>query len=91
MASLDEVCAPRAERVTAPRTNEVVIFVAFFDMGLKLPSVQLVTCVLRLYGLELAQLTPYSFVKLGVFNWIMRSAGTSGEECLFMYLHDNQC
>lgn len=47
--------------------------------------------VLQLYGVELAQLTPNSLVKLAVFEWIMRSAGTCGEGCLFAYLHDKCC
>lgn len=60
-------------------------------MGLRLPSVELVACVLRLYGVELAQLAPNSPVKLRVFEWTMRSAETRGEVRLFAYLHDSWC
>lgn len=60
-----------------------MVFVTFFDIGLRIPCVELVSRVLRLYGVELAQLTPNSLMKLGVFEWILRSIGTSGEERLF--------
>ena len=50
--------------------------------------------VLQLYGVELAQLTPNSIVKLGVFEWMLRSARVAadgGEGRLFAYLHDGRC
>lgn len=65
VASLNVVHVPRSETMLKPRANEAIIFVAFFDMGLRLPSIEWVACVLRLYRVELAQLMPNSFVKLG--------------------------
>ena len=61
------------------------------NAGLRLPCVALVKDVLQLYGVELAQLTPNSIVKLGVFEWMLRAAGASGEGRLFAHLHDGRC
>ena len=83
-----------SEVVPAPQDDEAVIFSAFLDTGLRIPCVGLVSEVLRLYGVELAQLTPNSIVKLGVFEWMLRSAGVpaeGGEGRLFAYLHDGRC
>ena len=88
------VRAPGSETVPAPRDDEAVIFCAFLDAGLRIPCVDLVSTVLRLYGVELAQLTPNSIVKLGIFEWMLRSAGVAvegGEGRLFAYLHDGRC
>ena len=91
LESLAKVRAPGAEMVPAPRDDEAVVFVAFFDAGLRLPCVPLVSAVLQLFGVELAQLTPNSIVKLGVFEWMLRAAGARGEGRLFAYLHDGRC
>ena len=71
LESLEKVRAPGAETTPTPRGDEAVVFVACFDAGLRLPCIGLVKDVLRLYGVELAQLTPNSIVKLGVFEWMM--------------------
>ena len=39
LESLDKVRAPGRETVPAPRADEAVVFVAFFDAGLRLPCV----------------------------------------------------
>lgn len=91
LESLEKVRAPEQETVPAPRPDEAVVFVAFLDAGLRLLCVGLVSEVLQLYRVELAQLTPNSIVKLGVFEWILQSAGISGEGWLFAYLHDGRC
>ena len=89
-----QVRAPGSETVPAPRDDEAIIFCAFLDAGLRIPCVALVSSVLQLYGVELAQLTPNSVVKLGIFEWMLRSAGVAvdgGEGRLFAYLHDGRC
>ena len=88
LESLTKVRALGQETVPVSRPDEAVVFVAFLDAGLRLPCVGLVSEVLQLYKVELAQLTPNSIVNLGVFEWVLRSAGTSGEGRLFAYLHD---
>lgn len=54
VASLDVVCVPGSEMVLKPRSNGVVVFVAFFDVGPWLLSVELLARVLQLYRVELA-------------------------------------
>lgn len=73
------VRAPGSETVPAPRDDEAIIFSAFLDAGLRIPCVDLVSEVQRLYGVELAQVTPNSIVKLGIFEWMLRSAGVVAE------------
>lgn len=68
-----------------PQPGEAVVFVTFFNASLQIPCIELVSLVLQLYGVEL---DPNSLVKLGVFEWILRSTRTSGEGYLFAYLHD---
>lgn len=89
--SMEKVRAPRAKTVPEPREEEAVVFAVFFDASHRFPCVALVDQVLRLYHLELAQLTPNSILKLSIFEWILRSAGTSGEGRLFVYLLDGRC
>ena len=92
IARLEDVRAPGSEVVPVPQEDEAVLFVAFLDAGLRLPCASFVTEVLPLYGVTLAQLTPNSLVKLGVFEWALRSAGIGeGEGRLFAYLHDGRC
>ena len=92
LGNVDDARAPGAEVVPTPREDETILFVAFLDAGLRLPCAASVSTVLQLYGVDLAQLTPNSIVKLGVFEWVLRSAGASdGEGRLFAYLHDGRC
>lgn len=63
------------EMVPEPWEDEAMVFIAFFDTGLWIPSVRLVAGVLRLYGVELAQMIPNSIVWLGVFKWTLRARG----------------
>ena len=92
-----KVRAPGSETIPAPRDDEAILFIAFLDAGLQIPCDALVYEVLRLYNVELAQLTPNSIVKLGIFEWMLRSAdvvvegGEVGEGRLFAYLHDGRC
>ena len=92
LRSLDDVRAPGTEVVPSPREDETILFVAFLDAGLRLPCVAAVGNILQLYGVDVAQLTPNSIVRLGVFEWVLRSAGASDDNGrLFAYLHDGRC
>ena len=92
LANVDDARAPGSEAVPTPEEGETIMFVAFLDAGLRLPCAASVSKVLQLYGVDLAQLTPNSIVKLGVFEWVLRSAGAGdGEGRLFAYLHDGRC
>lgn len=90
LSSLYVMRAPRAETTPALRVDEAMVFVTFFDAGLRIPTVDLVAGVMRLYGVELAQLTLNSIVWLSVWEWMMRVAGTEGSVPLFAYLHDTR-
>nr|CCI55448.1 PH01B001E05.4 [Phyllostachys edulis] len=63
LESLAKVRAPRSETMPVPRSDEVVVFVAFLDAGLPIPCIELVFVVLWLYRVESAQLTPNSIPK----------------------------
>ena len=92
IGSLEDVRAPGAEVIPSPEEEETIVFVAYLDAGLRLPCVDTLHGVLQLYGVDLAQLTPNSIVKLGVFEWVLRSAGVGSSEArLFAYLHDGRC
>lgn len=88
MSNLDVVQAPGTTTVPEPRKDEAVVFAAFFNTGLWIPSVDLVAEVLRLYGVELAQLTPNSLVRLSIFEWALRSSAVEVSAKLFAYFHD---
>lgn len=90
LESLMKVCAPGTKTVPAPWSDEAMVFVAFFDSGLWILCVDLASVVFQLYGVELAQLTSNSVVKLGVFEWMLRAIGASDEGCLFAYLYDGR-
>lgn len=68
-----------------------MVFAMFFDAGLQIPWVTLVAEVLRLYGVELAQLTPNSLLRLSVFEWALRWSRAKVSANLFAYLHDARC
>lgn len=72
LENLVKARVPGMETVPVPWDKEAVVFVAYFDAGLRFPCVDLVADALRLYQVELGQLTPNSLVKLGVFEWELR-------------------
>ena len=81
----------RSETEPKPRALEAIVFVAFFDAGLRMHSVLFVGEVLRAYKLELAQLTPNAIVRLAVFAWAARTEGRYPSASLFATLHDACC
>ena len=81
----------RDETEPKPGAMEAIVFVAFFDAGLRMPSTLFVGEVLRAYKLELAQLTPHAILRLAVFTWAMRTEGWRPSASLFATLHDAHC
>ena len=78
---------PPNEVVPNPRPGETVVFLAFFEAGLRFPSVDLLSEVLALYSVELPMLSVGALVHLSAFEWMLRmndSAGTGGR---FAALH----
>lgn len=92
LVDLKDMHAPGSEVSSAPWEDEAVVFAAFLDAGLCLSCVDSLFQVLQLYRVDLAQLTPNSIAKLGVFEWVLRTSGASnGEPWMFMFLHDGRC
>lgn len=65
-----------------------MVFITFFDAGLQILSVTLVTGVLHMYDVKLVQLTPNSIVRLGIFECTLRAKGVEGSMPLFAHLHN---
>lgn len=76
--------------VQEPNEDEAVVFVTFFDVGRRIPSVDLVARMLQLYGMELAHVTPNSIVWLGVIEWALRAEGADCSAKLFAYLRNTR-
>ena len=81
----------REETEPQPGAMEAIVFVAFFDAGLRIPCALFVGEVLRAYGLEIAQLTPNAIICLAIFTWVMRTEGRRPSASLFAALHDACC
>ncbi|KAG8060227.1 hypothetical protein GUJ93_ZPchr0002g24543 [Zizania palustris] len=81
----------KSEAVPKPRADEVVVFEAFFEAGLGLPAVGMLSEVLKAYNLELPQLSPNAVARLAVFEWAMRAEGCEGRADVFVALHDANC
>jgi hypothetical protein len=64
--------APRAEDVPEPE-GELVVFVAFFVTGLRLPAHRFVVKVLRRFEVQIHQLTPNVMVAFAKYVWAISS------------------
>lgn len=51
-----------------PRSDEAIMFMAFFDAGLRLLSVELLAWVLRLYGVDFGVADPQLFREVSGFR-----------------------
>ena len=76
------------EGVPAPKPEETVVFLAYFEAGLRLPCVELVRDILALYSMELPMLTPGAVVHLSAFEWLLRMNDASGTGRSFAALHN---
>jgi hypothetical protein len=65
---------PGAEEVPEPE-GELVVFEAFFTVGLRLPAHRFVSEVLRKFGVQVHQLTPNTVVALAKYVWATTSYG----------------
>lgn len=66
LSGMEVVWSPGSEITPTPHGDEVVVFSAFFDAGLRIPSAPLVAEVLGIYRVVLAQLTPKSIARLSI-------------------------
>jgi hypothetical protein len=65
---------PGAEEVPEPK-GELVIFEAFFTIGLRLPANRFVVEVLQRFEVQVHQLTPNAVVALAKYVWAATSYG----------------
>jgi hypothetical protein len=65
---------PRAEKVSEPE-GELVVFEAFFIVGLHLPAHRFVSEVLQKFEVQVHQLTPNAVVALAKYVWATTSYG----------------
>jgi hypothetical protein len=66
--------APGAEEIPEPE-GELIVFEAFFEAGLRLPTHRLVVEVLRRFAVQVHQLTPNTVVALVKYVWAVTSYG----------------
>jgi hypothetical protein len=61
--------------VPKPGDNQTVVFAVFFDAGLRFPCNVLLPEILRLFMIELPQLSISALVRVAIFDWACRTAG----------------
>nr|ABA96697.1 Transposable element protein, putative, Transposase_28 [Oryza sativa Japonica Group] len=68
-----------------PKTvnNQTVVFAVFFEAGLRFPCNVLLPEILRLFQVELLQLSPSALVRIAIFDWVCRTSGFEPSAGLF--------
>lgn len=70
-----QVFASAKAVVPKPGKNQTVVFVAFFDAGLRFPCTSLLPEILHPFDVEFPQLSPSALVRINIFDWACRTAG----------------
>jgi hypothetical protein len=65
--------APLDEQIPTPTPGEVVVFRDFFTCGLRFPCDPMLIAILDKFSVKIHQLSPYSFLELSKFFWIMKT------------------
>jgi hypothetical protein len=60
-----------------------VVFAVFFEAGLRFPCNALLPEILRLFQVELPQLSPSALVRIAIFDWAYRTSGFEPSAELF--------
>ncbi|TVT97491.1 hypothetical protein EJB05_57256, partial [Eragrostis curvula] len=89
--SMDVVRHSEGEDHPRPHDDEVVVFELYFDLGLGIPSVQLLEGILQLFHVELPHLSPSAILRLAVYEWAMRAESAEGLAEHFAALHSAFC
>jgi hypothetical protein len=71
-----------------PKNDEVVVFISFFNAGLRFPLHGMIADVLENFKIYLHQLTPKATVKLSVFIWALQSQGVEPLTEAFCRVHE---
>ena len=84
----DRVETPGPEE-TSPWTREgyIIVFLRFFDGGLRLPCVSFVGEVLDYYKVEIQQLTVNAIMRLAIFEWAFQMEGVVPDAAAFAATH----
>jgi hypothetical protein len=69
--------------VPRPIDNWTVVFAVFFEAGLRFPCNVLLPKILRLFQVELPQLSPSALVRISIFDWACRTSGFEPSAELF--------
>nr|AAT85788.1 putative gypsy type transposon [Oryza sativa Japonica Group]ABF96892.1 Transposable element protein, putative, Transposase_28 [Oryza sativa Japonica Group] len=75
--------APGKAVVPKPVDNRTVVFAVFFEVGLRFPCNVLLPDILRLFQVELPQLSPSPLVRISIFDWACRTSGFEPSAELF--------
>ena len=75
--------APGKAMVPKPIDNRTVVFAVFFEAGLRFPYNVLLPEILRLFQVELPQLSPSALVRIAIFDWACRTSGFEPNAELF--------
>jgi hypothetical protein len=75
--------APGNAVVPKPGDNRTLVFTVFFEAGLRFPCNVLLPDILRLFQVELPQLSPSALVRVIIFDWECRTAGFEPSAALF--------
>jgi hypothetical protein len=75
--------APGKAVVPKPGDNRKVVFAVFFEAGLRFPCSMLLPEILRLFQVELPQLSPSALVRIAIFDWACRTTGFEPSAELF--------
>nr|AAX96425.1 Transposable element protein, putative [Oryza sativa Japonica Group]ABA92926.1 Transposable element protein, putative, Transposase_28 [Oryza sativa Japonica Group] len=67
--------APGKAVVPKPIDNRTVVFTVFFKAGLRFPCNVLLPEILRLFQVELTQLSLSALVRIAIFDWACRTSG----------------
>nr|CAD40356.2 OSJNBa0093P23.2 [Oryza sativa Japonica Group]CAD40449.2 OSJNBa0041M21.7 [Oryza sativa Japonica Group]CAH66265.1 OSIGBa0136B09.1 [Oryza sativa] len=69
--------------VPKPVDNRTVVYAVFFEAGLRFPYNVLLPEILRLFQVELPQLSPSALVRIAIFDWACRISGFEPNAELF--------
>jgi hypothetical protein len=74
--------------VPAAGENEVVIYRSFFKAGLRFPLSKFMVEVLKIYQIFLHQITHEAIIRMGIFDWAVRSQGLEPSVKCFCNMHE---
>lgn len=82
--------ATEQEEVPEPKPYEAVVFHDFFVVGLRFPCENLLSEVLERFNLQLHQLTPNAFSRLGIFAMALKMMGCQLNVNTFTRYYESQ-